>query len=149
MIRDTIVVHHSLTKDSGTVSWAAIERFHRETNGWADTGYHAGLELVADLPGTSFYSYQALIGRAIDLKAAACPQGNMNERGLHVCCVGNFDDIEPSNVLLERLVERVIRPWMRIYHIHPDRILGHRDFNSAKSCPGRRFDLERVRRMVR
>jgi len=34
-----VVIHHSLTKDGQAVSWGAIERFHRETQGWSDVGY--------------------------------------------------------------------------------------------------------------
>lgn len=145
-----IMIHHSLTKDSGTVSWAAIEKFHRETNGWRDIGYHAGVESVVDLAGPlGAYAYQGLIGRPEYAQAAACPQGNMNVRALHVCCVGNFDAVAPSRSLLTQLVRRVVLPWMTEFSIPPENIIGHRDFNSLKTCPGKLFDLEVLRRMVR
>jgi hypothetical protein len=138
------MVHHSLTKDSGTVSWAAIERFHVETNGWADVGYHAGVEQV-DLDG----QVQAMLGRDWTQVAAACPQGEMNRRALHVCVVGNYDLVKPSAEHLRVLVERVLLPWMHLFGIPAERIVGHRDYNSEKACPGTLFDLSALRRMVR
>jgi len=140
--RTHIMLHHSATKDSGTVSWGAIEKFHKETRGWRDIGYHAGVELVGE-------SYYALIGRSIMEQAAACPEGMMNVRALHVCCVGDYDVVAPSSGLLEVLVERVLVPWMRGFGIPPENIVGHQDYNRGKSCPGRLFDLGVVRRMVR
>lgn len=143
-----IILHHSLTKDGETVSWAAIEKYHRETNGWRDIGYHAGVELVtgnADLVG---YAFQGLVGRPPSAVAAACPQGNMNVLGLHLCFVGNFDLAPPSDEILRRAALRFILPWMSEHGIDVERIKGHRDFNPAKSCPGRLFDIDRVRRMV-
>lgn len=148
MKRTHIVVHHSLTADSETVSWAAIERHHIETNGWADIGYHAGIEIVASSKFSRF-AYQALLGRPEDQKAAACKEGDMNDVGLHVCCVGNFDLAPPSIELVTRLVQRVIEPWMRRYSIPAERIVGHRDFAPYKSCPGMRFDLDVIRRAVK
>jgi N-acetyl-anhydromuramyl-L-alanine amidase AmpD len=38
---------------------------------------------------------------------------------------------------------------MRLFGIAAERIVGHRTFNPGKTCPGARFDLEAVRRMVR
>jgi hypothetical protein len=143
------MVHHSLTPDGDTVSWPAIEKYHRETNGWRDIGYHAGIELVTGNPDLDQYKYQALIGRPVMVQASACPQGDMNRFALHVCCVGNFDLVAPSLKMLTVLVERILLPWMSQFGISYDHIVGHRDFNPAKTCPGTRFDLDGLRRMVR
>jgi hypothetical protein len=61
MTRDFIMLHHSLTADGQTVSWPAIRRFHTETNGWRDIGYHYGIEIVSD--GTGAPSIEVLVGR--------------------------------------------------------------------------------------
>lgn len=149
--RTHIMIHHSLTDDGATVSWAAIEKFHREdaAHAWRDIGYHAGVELVTANPELSRYAHQALFGRAPYAQAAACPQGDMNLKALHVCCVGNFDLAPPSEALVACLVRRIVLPWMCEYGIPPDRIVGHRDYNPAKTCPGTQFDLDRLRQMVR
>lgn len=148
MVRSHIMVHHSLTPDGTTVSFGAIERFHVETNRWLDVGYHFGVEETGPAAILGRYRYQALVGRSVDQVAAACPQGNMNDVALHVCCVGNYDLVEPPEELLQCLARRVLRPMMRIYSIPAARIVGHRDYNPAKSCPGKLFDLDRLRRMV-
>ena len=144
-----IMVHHSLTADGATVSWAAIEKYHREANGWRDIGYHAGVEVVTDNPDLRLYAHQGLIGRPVAAVASACPQGEMNRVALHVCCVGNFDLAAPSLPMLQCLVRRIVLPWMSEFGISPERIVGHRDFNPEKTCPGTQFDLELLRRMVR
>jgi hypothetical protein len=143
------MIHHSLTADSGTVSWAAIEKYHMEVNGWRDCGYHAGVERVADLAEYGGAAYQAIIGRPLAAQASACPQGGMNSLALHVCCVGNYDLAPPPLALLERLVKRVLLPWMAEFNISADHIVGHRDYNVAKTCPGKQFSLDMLRRMVR
>lgn len=148
MNRTHIMLHHSFTKDGATVSWPAIEKFHKETQGWRDIGYHGGVELVTSDPGLAGYRYQALFGRGADEQAAACPEGLMNVRALHACIVGNYDVEEPPDQALVVLVRRLILPWMRQFGIPPENIVGHRDFNHGKSCPGLRFDIQKVRRMA-
>jgi len=147
--RTHIMIHHSLTKDGATVSWPAIEKYHREVGGWRDIGYHAGVEVVTDNLELVVYRYQAIIGRPTYQQAAACPQGDMNRVALHVCCVGNFDLEAPGLSLLRTLVRRVVLPWMTEFGIPPENIVGHRDFNHEKSCPGSKFDLDILRGMVR
>lgn len=137
LIREFIMVHHSATKDGSTVSWPAIRRFHLE-RGWSDIGYHAGIELVND-------NLEALLGRPEHLAAAACKEDRMNARALHLCIVGNYDIVPPSDAVLEFAARIVVKPWMERYRLGPEAIIGHRDHAHYKSCPGTRFDLGRLR----
>lgn len=140
--RTHIMLHHSLTRDGSTASWGELRRHHVDTLGWRAIGYHFGIELVGDY-------YEVLLGRSELERAAACRQSRMNLLALHVCCVGNFDREPPPRAMLEPLVELVIAPAMVEYGIPAEHIVGHRDFNTEKSCPGAQFDLEVVRRMCR
>ena len=134
------MLHHSLTRDGQTVSWGAIRRHHVETRGLREIGYHYGVELVGE-------HYEALLGCSELDPAVACPEEEMNARALHVCCVGNFDDAPPPSAMLEALVGLVILPAMVEYGLPPERIIGHRDIDPTRTCPGSLFDLEVVRRM--
>jgi hypothetical protein len=136
--RSFIMLHHSLTPDGISVSWGAIRRYHVETMGWRDIGYHMGVELVGD-------HLEALVGRPEDEDAAACSQDQMNRLALHVCVVGNFDLVPPSDELLQYLARYVVAPWMLRHNIPPERIVGHNDYATYKSCPGKLFDIERFR----
>jgi DNA-binding XRE family transcriptional regulator len=49
--------------------------------------------------------------------------------------------------MLETLVRLVILPAMVEYGIPVERIIGHRDIRTSKTCPGTQFDLEVVRQM--
>jgi N-acetylmuramoyl-L-alanine amidase len=141
MSKTHIIIHHSLTPDGQTVSWGAIEKYHKETQGWSDIGYHAGVELIGD-------SYYALIGRGVNESAAACKESHMNAVGLHVCCVGNYDLISPAPEMIAVLLKRIILPWKAQFNIPVENIMGHRDFATYKSCPGKLFDLEMIRNLV-
>jgi len=165
-VRSHIVLHHSKTKDGLVVDAPAIFRFHTSyrhggeivseaefrrlralaTPGleppWRDVGYHALVEQTDR-------GVVAILGRDWLEPAAACRQGDMNQVGLHACIVGDYDRNDPDPEVLDVLVRRVIAPWMRLFGIAAERIVGHRTFNPSKTCPGLRFDLEAVRRMVR
>lgn len=140
--RTHIMLHHSLTRAGSTARWGELRRHHVETLGWRAIGYHYGIELVGDY-------YEVLLGRSELERAAACRESRMNLLALHICCVGNFDLEPPPRAMLEPLVELVIMPAMVEYGIPAEHIVGHRDFNTSKTCPGAQFDLEVVRRMCR
>lgn len=137
-----IIVHHSLTEDSGTVSWGAIRAYHKEIQKWKDIGYHAGIEQV--LSGGLPY-YEALIGRIWD-EPGAHTRGH-NHDSLAICFIGNFDKSVPGRELLDAGAA-VIAYWLRIFNLTIEDIYGHRDFNPAKSCPGKNFDMDRLKMIV-
>lgn len=134
MEKNAIFIHHSLTKDSGTVSWNAIYEYHTKVNKWKDIGYHAGVELVND-------RYQILMGRMWDQDAAAVKEQGANRWGLHVCVVGNFDEY-PVPIEQWNTTRKLVKLWMKLYGISVNRVFGHKDYASYKSCPGRLFDLK-------
>ena len=125
-----IVIHHSLTDDSRSVSWEAIRKYHLQ-QGWHDIGYHYGIELVGD-------HYEIFSGRRPDQSGAHCKEGGMNARSLGICLVGNYDHIRPPDqalALLATLVKSLQNTWgTPLTNIHR-----HSDFASYKSCPGRLF----------
>ncbi len=134
-----IIIHHSLTRDSGTMSWDAIRRFHTETRGWRDIGYHAGCERIRD-------SYEILIGRPIDYSGGHTKGLNNDHLGL--CFVGNYDLVEPDPEMLVKAAKYILRPWMKAFDIPLDRIEGHSDY-APKTCPGSKFSVEKLKDIIR
>ena len=133
-----IILHHSLTRDSGTVSWPAIRRYHTETMHWSDIGYHSGCELIGR-------TYECLVGRPIN-RPGAHTKG-YNEDSLGFCFVGNYDETEPPKEMWNVALERVIMPWLIEFNLNPDKIFGHCDF-ANKSCPGLKFNMREFRNMA-
>ncbi len=125
-----VCVHHSLTKDSKTSSWEAIRKYHIETNGWQEIGYHFGIE---DVNG----SVKLRIGRPTD-QAGAHALG-LNSTHLGICIIGNYDIIAPSEDYLVTL-GLVIADLARFYKfpINTTTIKYHNEV-SHKSCPGKLF----------
>jgi len=137
-----IIVHHSLTKDSGTVSWSAIRNYHMTemVPKMHDIGYHAGIELAGA-------EYEALIGRAWDETGAHCKERGMNHVALGVCLVGNFDVTPPPDAQLEVARDRILLPWMRYYNIDAGSVHPHRLY-APKTCPGTAFTGELMARFL-
>lgn len=128
-----IVIHHSLTKDSETVSWGAIRDFHTKENGWSEIGYHYGIELLRD-------QTEILIGRMLDQVGAHVRGHNTGTIG--ICVVGNFDDAPPPQASWDKAVT-LCRWLVRQFGI--SEIVGHRELDPGKSCPGKKFDMTRFR----
>lgn len=163
LVPDSIVIHHSATADSKTVSWAAIRRYHTSWayNGniitpeqgrelqeegksvkepWSDIGYHWGLELVGD-------EVEIFAGRSMFKAGAHTKQKGMNSHSIGICCVGNYDVVAPSTAMLLKLVYLV--NWLRsIYGIDYDHVFFHRDF-ASKTCPGKMFEYDYLLELLR
>ena len=135
MVPTTIIIHHSLTKDSETVSWGAIRTFHKSKK-FSDIGYHYGIE---NLRGQT----EILVGRTTDKKGAHCKGFNSDSIG--ICFIGNFDvDAVPKESWDAGV--KLVRFLRAQYGINE--VLGHTELNSKKSCPGKKFNLDKFREEV-
>ena len=138
-----VIVHHSLTRDSGSVSWGAIRRYHIQQMKWAGIGYHAGVELV--LSGQEV-NYEILMGRMWDKSGAHAKGHNTNSLG--ICFVGNYDIIPPPKKLLITGA-KVIALWLRLFNLSIDDVYSHHHFNIYKTCPGILFDMNYLKTCIR
>jgi len=137
-----IVIHHSATRDGETMSWPAIRRFHTtpppDGRGWADIGYHIGIEQIAQ-------TWEVFIGRPWTVAGAHAPGRNSDSLG--ICLVGDFDQTAVPAQQWAAAV-RLVR-WLRgRFTVPVDRVVGHREVQKGRTCPGRYFDLAAFRDAV-
>lgn len=145
-----IIIHHSHTPDGKTLSWEAIRKYHMETNGWYDIGYHRGVELVGD-------KVVILKGRPDDVSGAHVKELHINSRSIGICVVGNYDEEKPDWAHLNALKE-ICHVYMINYNIPVSKVLGHREVGRLagfdwekgqyKSCPGKLFDMNEFRKFL-
>ena len=133
-----IVIHHSATRDTASLSFDAIRRWHTEELGWDDVGYHFVLE---DFDGVPIL----LTGRALQYYGAHTLGHNST---IGICVVGDFDENCPDMDVLYRLTD-LLRGLLTIYpDLTPEDIHFHADF-ASKSSPGKRFpSLKQIRARV-
>lgn len=131
-----IVIHHSLTKDSKTVSWDDITRYHTKSLKWNDVGYHFGIELVDN-------DYQIFTGRPLGTVGAHCKQNGMNRKSIGICFVGNYDKNEVPDTMYDKGAN-LIAGLCFSTPCNENLIFPHGEFATYKSCPGIRFRMDQL-----
>lgn len=134
-----IIIHHSLTPDNQVVDWKAIRKYHIETNGWTDIGYHFGVELVGD-------KYVVQKGRSESIPGAHCL--GQNDKSLGICVVGNYDLEEPPEAALD-LLAQLCADICKRHGLASEDIFTHNRFASYKTCPGRKFPMPKLKSKVK
>lgn len=140
-IPDKIVVHCSATDDGAGMDLLAIKRYHVDVLGWDDIGYHFVLENV----GNGLFMMEK--GRPIAFEGAHCKAKGRNRDSIGVCIVGDFDNRPPDPVLFTDAANFVALLCF-VFDIPADNVSGHRDWEPAKTCPGKQFDLVKFRALV-
>jgi len=76
---------------------------------------------------------------------------DINKRAIHVALMGSYDFKIPEKRLYEILAFRVLNPFMKMFHISPNKIKFHNEVSDDKdlTCPGDFIDKEVVISMVR
>lgn len=141
---DSIILH--CTYDPGQpdrphLDWAGIVDYHVNdpSRKYDYVGYHLGIERVK---GHLVYCP----GRPLFREGAHC--WGMNWKALGIAIVGNYDLEPPDNYLYFAVAEACKYSILRYPKITVDRIFGHNKF-STKTCPGLKFNVEKVQYLVR
>lgn len=135
-----LVIHHSWSEDRGTLDWGSIRDYHINTNKWKDIGYHFGIEKVNG-------DYAIVTGRRMSVQGAHCVEQGMNKKSLGICVIGKYDNAAPPAEAFELLVI-LCAGLCRMYGLNPDRIVPHNKYASYKTCPGKKFPMDELRKRV-
>ena len=141
-----IICHHSLTKDSITVSGQAIRKYHIEILELDDIGYHFIIEFIGRNGRKAKVlrqdHYEILTGRMLDKVGAHCR--GMNRKSIGICFVGNFDLYKPPHEMW-MLGLKLVRSLMKVFNIPHKNVRGHHEFADYKTCPGLSFNMGKFR----
>lgn len=146
------VLHASDTEDGPTVSANAIEKWHKENNGWSSVGYHFLVEQAPE--GQTKNAMTIWLGRSLyDLGAHA---EGFNSKSFGVCCVGAYDKKAPTERHLETTayIFLLLKKFFRDKKGIDLKVIGHREVypllgqSAKKTCPGLKWDLDLFRKTV-
>jgi len=111
----------------------------------ADVNYHYIIDKIKD-------DYVPIICRPF-IYECEWPDihADINKRAIHVALMGSYDFKIPEKRCYEILAFRVLNPFMKMFHIAPNKIKFHNEVSSDKelTCPGDFIDKEVVISMVR
>ena len=119
-----IVIHHSVSDD---VSWATIDRWHRE-NGWNGIGYHFVIRANGMIEP----------GRSLDVWGAHAlnPRPSRNPSHIGIVLTGNFNEAHPT-LAQQNSLAYLIGGLMNRFGIDFSEIEQHHS-----ECPGKNFPWE-------
>lgn len=122
VVYNTIAIHHSASLLASNETMKDIQDLHMDRNGWADVGYHFGI----DQYGVIF------AGRDINVRGASVAGYNTGTIGIVV--MGNFETDKPLEVQITTLQSLINALTVRYNLTH---LAGHGEFNPESVCPGR------------
>jgi N-acetylmuramoyl-L-alanine amidase len=142
-----IVIHHSAAERGNL---ATIDRWHRQ-KGWDGIGYHAVIGNGRDMAlGAVDFTFRWRLQREGAHAGSGSRQQSFNQLGLGLCLIGHFDQTAPEAWQVERTAELCAELIRHIPTLSVGRIIAHREVPGKETdCPGTKFDIERLRFLVR
>jgi N-acetylmuramoyl-L-alanine amidase len=121
-IYQTIAIHHSASLLANNETMHSIQDLHMDRNGWADIGYHYGIDK------------DGLIYEGRDIGSRGSSVAGHNTGTIGVVVMGNFEVDEPLEVQLTAL-QMLVNALTITYR--PTHLAAHSEFNPESLCPGR------------
>lgn len=138
-----IIVHHTAT-DIGNA--LLINNSHHDRGFWYGLGYHFLIDNGTLGKGDGQIEQSPRWVR--QQNGAHCKAGGMNDKGIGISLVGNFNEDQPTANQMQSLTY-LIKTLCQYYHIPYSNILGHRDVEGASTdCPGKRFPWPALRQSL-
>ncbi len=129
---DRVIVHHTWRPTAadyrGIATVAGVRRYHVQSRGWTDNGYH----MMVAPDGALF--------RCRPLARIGAHTTGQNANSIGLSFIADFDAEDPLRYQGIAPAVEVVRACMVRWNIPTNRVFGHRAF-AAKSCPGSRFDI--------
>lgn len=132
-----IVIHHSATFGGNA---DIFDKQHRQRGFWNGLGYH----FVIDNGSNARRDGQVEIGHrwSKQMDGAHCNAMNMNQVGIGICLVGNFDEQFPSSSQFHSLTT-LVKQLRRQFNIPVQNIIRHNQVTGkVTDCPGLKFPWE-------
>lgn len=139
-----IVIHHSATPSGDA---RTFHNYHLRDKKWANgLGYDFVIGNGTSTP-EGFIEVGHRWARQLVGAHVVTPGNRINKIGIGICLVGNFEETNPTPGQMRSLVE-LVRRLQRDYHIPDSHVIGHRDADPRRICPGANFSIERLRKLL-
>jgi hypothetical protein len=136
-----VVVHHSASEKGGLDQ---IDRDHRKVLGFEGCGYHFVIGNGTDSPDGQIEIADRWLTQKQGVHCRNGRNSDINEYGIGICLIGDFDKTEPTPKQVESA--RVLVAYLSDrYQIGADHLGTHDQFaDSPTACPGKNFPSEAI-----
>lgn len=132
-----IIIHHS---QSEKISLNKIRELHVNIRGWEDIGYHY------IIGNKSEFVEDGKIYKGREKKFVGAHVFGQNFDSIGICLMGNLDINPPTKKQIQSLI-KLLKELLKEYNLSVKDIKCHNEFPEViKSCPGKNFDLEKVKK---
>ena len=136
-----VVIHHSANPTGG---YDQIDREHRKIQGWDGCGYHFVIGNGTDSPDGQIEVARRWASQKQGLHCRNGKYPDINEYGIGICLIGDFDKSEPTAKQLAA-VKALTAYLAERYQIPANKIGTHGQMASSQTaCPGENFPADEI-----
>lgn len=140
-----IVLHHSATQQGSVESIHQAHLRRKDSSGrpWRGIGYHF---VIGNGQGMRDGQVRPTFRWQKQLSGAHAGEALLNQRGIGICLIGNFETAPPTSAQLQSAMA-LVQELREHFRIPPQQIMGHSSV-TATACPGKHFPLDELLQSV-